>query len=401
MPNTAWDERTLTYANRPAISTTVVGTVGPGKKGEWKSVDVTTDVKAHLGYMWSVAIENPAPTYDSLYFASKKSSSNKPQLIVELVPPEAVPTTVPNITAVPTVTTTPTPILSPSAAPTVTGVRTPTPSRTPSPSRTPTPFVSKAPTPTVFSPTAAPGQATYPSQVLNLTNWKVTLPTGSIENPTEIKQTALATFKASPYFEVITDANGNGVRFRAPVDGVSTNGSVYPRSELREMKNNGVDNAGWSSTSGTHTMYIEQAITHLSDIKKHIVVGQIHDGNDVIVIRLENRNNALVLFVDIAGNDGPILDTNYTLGKKFNVKFVASGGKTMIYYNGSVVNNAGSSTPFALSKAYSNAYFKAGAYTQSYCMYINGVKTEKGVETNCSPNNYGEAIIYKLDVTHQ
>ena len=130
-------------------------------------------------------------------------------------------------------------------------------------------------------------------------------------------------------------------------------------------------------------MTIEEAIIAVPKTKKHVVAGQIHDSSDdVIVIRLEDKK----LFVDIGGTDGPTLDANYTLGKKFTVKFEATGGKTNIYYNGST-------TPaHTLSKSYSGAYFKAGAYTQSNC------STDPG---DCSANNYGEVIIYNLQVTHQ
>ena len=134
----------------------------------------------------------------------------------------------------------------------------------------------------------SPAQAacSYPSQVLNLANWKETLPTGSSGSPTEIIQASLASYSNDPYFHV--NSTCNGVVFRAPVNGVTTSGSGYPRSELREMANNGQDKASWSTTSGTNTLFIDQAITAVPKTKKHVVAGQIHDTkDDVIVIRLE------------------------------------------------------------------------------------------------------------------
>ncbi|HEY0616101.1 MAG TPA: polysaccharide lyase family 7 protein, partial [Kribbella sp.] len=91
-----------------------------------------------------------------------------------------------------------------------------------------------------------------PAGVLELTNWKLTLPTGSEGKPAEVKQPELADYAKDPYFVV----EGKGVRFRAPVDGVTTSGSSYPRSELREMTNDGQEKADWSSTSGTHTLIV-------------------------------------------------------------------------------------------------------------------------------------------------
>src|SRR3989338_11394949 len=109
------------------------------------------------------------------------------------------------------------------------------------------------------SPVQAQAACTFPAQILNLTDWKETLPTGSSGSPTEIKQPALATFTVDPYSKV--NATCDGVQFRAPTDGVTTSGSSYPRSELREMASNGTANASWSRTSGYHSMYIDQKNT--------------------------------------------------------------------------------------------------------------------------------------------
>jgi hypothetical protein len=287
------------------------------------------------------------------------------------------PTTAPSPTDGPGPTDDPTPTVSPCPSPSDGA-----PGATQSPTEQPTQQPTNVPSIGLVSPTTSQQPSTsnaqLPAQVLNLSNWKLTLPSGPSESPTEIKQPALATYKNDPFFLV----SGGGVKFRSPVNGVTTGGSSYPRSELREMTNNGSANAAWTNSSGTHTMFIEQAIMATPKTKKHVVAGQIHDASDdVIVIRLEGTK----LFVDIGGTDGPTLDANYTLGKKFTVKFEATGGKTNIYYNGST-------TPaHTLSKSYSGAYFKAGAYTQSNC------STDPG---DCSANNYGEVIIYKLEVTH-
>lgn len=222
-----------------------------------------------------------------------------------------------------------------------------------------------------------------PAQVLNLTNWKMTLPIGSDEKPTEVKQPVLATYKLNPWFVVTED--GKAVRFRAPVSSVTTTGSNYPRSELREMTNNGMEKASWDTLTGTHTMTIDQAITAVPQTKKHVVAGQIHDADDdIIVIRLEYPT----LYVNVDGDNVVTLDKNYTLGKRFTVKFVVHNNKTDIYYNDS-------STPiYTLNKAYTGAYFKAGAYTQSNC-------SREANASLCTDQNYGEVIIYDVTVNHQ
>lgn len=250
-------------------------------------------------------------------------------------------------------------------------------------------FVPGLPTPTLplpEPPTATPGAptgCTYPAQILDLSNWKLTLPIGS-GSPDEIKQPALATYTIDPWFMLTPDCMG--IKFRAhTASPVTTNNSNYPRSELREMTNNGTANASWSNTSGTHVMFIDEAITAVPIGKQHVVAGQIHDASDdVIVIRLEMPK----LFVDINGVEGPTLDAAYTLGKRFSVKFVAANGVVDIFYN----NNA--SPAYTLNKAISNSYFKAGVYTQSNCAR----ETEYG--STCSDTNYGEVVIYNLWLQH-
>lgn len=237
---------------------------------------------------------------------------------------------------------------------------------TPSPTATPT-----------ATPTPTPGTGTLPSSIIDLTNWKLTVPveTSQPGSPDEYKQPQLATFTLAPWYTL--NAARNGVQFRANAGGATTSGSSYPRSELREMTSNGTANASWSTTSGTHTMTIDQAITHLPDVKPHVVAGQIHDAaDDVIVIRLEGTK----LFVDHNGVNGPVLNDAYVLGTRFKVQFVASGGHIKVLYNDVQKDDFVRST--------SGCYFKAGAYTQS--------NLSKGDAASA----YGEVIIYDVKVTH-
>jgi hypothetical protein len=273
-------------------------------------------------------------------------------------------------------------VAPPSPSPTSTPTPTPTvsvlPSSTPKPTPAPTPTPTSTPTPT---PTPLASCA-YPAQVLNLVNWKETLPTGSSGSPTEIKQPQLATYSIDPYFRA--NAGCSGVLFRAPTNGVTTSGSSYPRSELREMTSNGTANASWSSGSGTHTMQWTEAIMAVPQGKKHIVAGQIHDASDdVITIRLEYPK----LFIDHNGSNGTVLTTNYALGTPINLKWVVSGNQVKTYYNG------------ALTETYAHSgsgwYFKAGAYTQSNC------STESSAGVTCSASDYGEVLLNQLLVSHQ
>ncbi|KAL9643645.1 hypothetical protein ABK040_016097 [Willaertia magna] len=149
----------------------------------------------------------------------------------------------------------------------------------------------------------------YPSQVLDLTDWKLTLPFGEEKSPKEIKQPTLTNYDLNPWFTVNSNYNNNvtTVRFRAPITGVTTKGSNFPRTELREMKDNGKTRASWSSMIGTHKMFIQQSITALPFKRKHIVAGQIHDDSKYIIfIRLEENK----LFICANGEKVKMLTSN-------------------------------------------------------------------------------------------
>ncbi len=229
-------------------------------------------------------------------------------------------------------------------------------------------------------PTTKRTDCRYPADVLDLHGWKLTLPIGTADKPThpeEIRQPELGDFEISPWFQPTTDCVG--VIFRAPVDAPTTSGSHYPRSELREMTADG-ENASWSSTSGTHTMTVTEAFTSLPKGKPHLVGAQIHDdSDDITVFRLEGSS------LYITDGDDPhykLVTDNYVLGTKYEAKFVVSNGVVQAYYDGRL--------QATLAKNFSDAYFKAGAYTQANC--------ERAAP--CSPDNYGETVIYQLAVTH-
>ncbi|MDX3387164.1 chondroitinase-B domain-containing protein [Streptomyces niveiscabiei] len=222
------------------------------------------------------------------------------------------------------------------------------------------------------------GSCAYPADVLDLTNWYIGLPVGEEESPTNVYQPELATYAIDPWF--VTTDDCAAVRFRAPVNGVTTSGSSNPRSELREMTDSGETKASWSSTSGTHTMVIDQAITTLPKEKPEVVAGQIHDASDdVSVFRLEDKK---LYVTDGDEKHHKLVDDNYELGTRFQAKFVVSDGKIKAYYNGRLQTT--------LSKKFSGAYFKAGAYTQANCTNSKP----------CSGDNYGQVKIYDLKVTH-
>lgn len=218
----------------------------------------------------------------------------------------------------------------------------------------------------------------HPGDRIDLTRWKLTLPveTPRAGNPDEVDPAELRSFSLAPHFRLTPE--GDGVVFQAPAGGAVTKNSRYPRSELREMTEDGKRHASWSTTAGTHTLRIRQAITRVPKVKPHVVAGQVHDAkDDLIMIRLEGRK----LFVESDGSSIGTLDPDYALGTMFGVTIVAGEGRLRVHYN--------DVAKVDVARKASNCYFKAGVYTQS--------NPDKGE----APEECGEVVIYALEVDHR
>ncbi|WP_194767235.1 polysaccharide lyase family 7 protein [Tamlana sp. I1] len=247
-----------------------------------------------------------------------------------------------------------------------------------------------------------PGNASIPSDLMsNCNQWKITYPDG-------VEDKTLCGEGNNEYFYV--NSAKNGIVFRAPIrsNNGTTPNSDYVRSELREREEDGGSDIYWT-TSGTHVVYVKQAITHLPIVKDHLVATQIHgnkdDGiDDAMVLRLEGNH----LFLSFNGNklrDDLTIKTNYSLGTVHEVIFEVKDGKHYCYYseNGNLKSayasgNASSylvkdgSSTVLMDKSYGEAYFKIGNYTQSNA-------EEEGSYTGNS-NNYGEVVVYDYYVAH-
>lgn len=227
-----------------------------------------------------------------------------------------------------------------------------------------------------------------PSSILNLANWKLTLPIGAGNDPTEIEQPELNSYRHQQWFNA--NASGTGVVFRANAGGATTSGSSYPRSELREMKPDGTDadtrpdKAAWDPKIGQNVMTVTEAITKLPPNKPHVVAAQIHGSTyDVLQIRLEGTH--LFVQIDNTGSNSHVKTTmtnNYVLGTVFTVKITANSAGISVTYNGAPVV-----TNFLPATYGSNWYFKAGCYLQSNAGYD-------------ATSAYGDVVINGLSLQH-
>lgn len=77
--STTWNESTLTYANRPALGSTTLGSFTPSSSNTWKEVTVTSHVTGKLGSLVSFGIDSGSS--DSVTYYSKETV-DKPILIL-------------------------------------------------------------------------------------------------------------------------------------------------------------------------------------------------------------------------------------------------------------------------------------------------------------------------------
>lgn len=249
-----------------------------------------------------------------------------------------------------------------------------------------------------------PVKDAYPAEILDLTNWKLTLPVDGDddeENADEVRQPCLARACYDPsrdqysnpaYRKPYTDEffyvnkQRNGVVFRAPVAGATTSGSENVRSELRELapaaENGDEVEARWSNKGpAVHTMVVEEAVMSTPERYPSVVMAQIHDDDDdVMLIKL--RGNRLFADAD-SGDFDETLDDHYKLGTKFKLTMVATQGEIRVTYN--------DKKTVVYQKESDSLYFKAGVYNQS--------NLEKYSDEN--PKSVGEVVIYSLQVTHE
>jgi Alginate lyase/RTX calcium-binding nonapeptide repeat (4 copies) len=232
-----------------------------------------------------------------------------------------------------------------------------------------------------------------PSRNFNLSHWKITLPTDRNGNfsGTASEMKNLNGFVNLKYF--YTGSDGAMV-FKAPVQGATTSGSRYARSELREMS--GSERAAWTINQGGSmkaTLEVDQAPILFNGAKGRVVVGQVH-GQDDELVRLYWEKNTLYFVNDIAGATGQ--ETKFALTNKagsrpnvvLNERFsysidvttdrvkvtVSADGQT--YSATDHINQAWRSDAF---------YFKAGTYL--------GVNETQGT-------GYGQTSFYDLKVSH-
>ena len=242
-------------------------------------------------------------------------------------------------------------------------------------------------------PTLTSREAVTPSKNFNLIHWKITLPidrNGAFSGTaSEVKN--LGGYLHRSYFYKGSDG---AMVFKAPVEGATTAGSRYARSELREM--NGSERAAWTIKQGGYmkaTLEIDQVPALFNGAKGRIIVGQVH-GQDDELARLYWDKGTLYFENDMAGSTGK--ETKFALtnsmGAKpdvsLNEKFTYTIDVTLdrvavkVYADGQTYTATDTIHQAWKSDAF---YFKAGTYL--------GVNETQGT-------GYGQTSFHALKFSH-
>jgi hypothetical protein len=189
----------------------------------------------------------------------------------------------------------------------------------------------------------------HPSDVLDLRNWTIMLPTGTQGDP----DNAYVIGKSIPNTLFVEDG---AVVFRTDVvNGVHSPNSKYARTEAREMNDANWTKAAWPS-AGPRWIEASLAIdaSHLST-RKRINGIQIHDGGDDVCQVMLHETQGLGLM----HNDGKTfesIDPSYR-GERFTCRVEVNANRIQVRYNGRVAVD--------IPKTGTGWYWKLGCYSQT------------------------------------
>ena len=234
-----------------------------------------------------------------------------------------------------------------------------------------------------------------PSANFNLSQWKLTIPSGS--------DISLATLNSGYVLPgaFYTDPSSGGMVFRCPNIAGTTSGSTYSRSELREMLNEGAgttnlgnnwvlgtsSSAAKSAAGGVDgTMKARLSVDHVSttgDSAKigRVVIGQIH-GPDSEVIRLYfHKRPTDAKGAIYFGHDTPTDSNTYypiigdpdhldpadgiALGEKWDYEIIVTGQLLTVKVTPASGVTVTKTLPLEAGYNDQYLYYKAGVYNQN------------------------------------
>jgi hypothetical protein len=189
----------------------------------------------------------------------------------------------------------------------------------------------------------------YPSDVLDLRNWTIMLPTGGQGDPDNeyiIGRSIPGTF--------YVDGDG-AVVFAAPAGGSHSPNSKYARCEARQMVDADWTKAAWPS-SGSHALEAELAIDTSGLVKRPRINGlQCHNGADDVLQIMRHETQGLGMMHNDGKSWEPI-DPSYS-GQRFTCRIEFASDRVRVLYNGA--------KKVDVAKKSSGNFWKVGCYLQS------------------------------------
>jgi hypothetical protein len=170
------------------------------------------------------------------------------------------------------------------------------------------------------------------------------------------------------YFELAT--GGTRAKLSAHLDGGTTPGSSYPRTEFRELELDGVTKKSFDPDSGTHYVKMLARLTKRPPNRPNIVLLQAHDASDdTAQLRVEGSN----VKATINGTTVATLSTSFTMNTDYYmmIKIVGSGSASTVAFYWGTTEAALTTAAYTSGSANRTGswYLKCGAYGQSNSSY--------------------------------
>ncbi|AZA83917.1 hypothetical protein C1637_13175 [Chryseobacterium lactis] len=212
--------------------------------------------------------------------------------------------------------------------------------------------------------------STVPADKFNLNAFNLQLPVEKNNSITIIKGAQIANFSSENFYFSPQD---NSIRFFCTSDGKTTQGSHYPRTELRQTDEWHFDKQ--------HILQVKMAVLTQPSTGK-IIIGQIHGnskGTEALKIWWNNGDLQVGYKKEINDKEQRItLLKNVALGQIFNYTIQQSNLEIQVKINQKIVT-------FDLGNSWKSesVYFKAGNYLQD----------------NKQPVTSGMTAVYQISIT--
>lgn len=235
------------------------------------------------------------------------------------------------------------------------------------------------------------------------TTWKVTVPydsdgndSGNVSDPDDRNSDAEDYFdliEASEDFPNNFYVDGNEVIFTAHCGGATTSGSIYPRTELRQLDEDGDDN--YFDLDDYQYLDVTVRVLEVPTERPEVNMVQIHGPSDE-PLRVEYNAGSDGLHLTINEDDDGWEDViGYSLGDRLRVQVTVDDGRMWL-----VLNNLETGEVYddiqGVDLDDDTGYFKVGCYLQSSITYCEEKNKDEDECTDDAPSAKGTVAVSNL-----